>query len=587
MSTNRLIAVFCAQESRRHAIAERLRGPDIEVVECATSDDLYHQAAGAALDAVILEHRLPGFLSGLDILTRLASNLVRPVSVILGEFTASERDQAAAVRPSAVLPDDAPEDQIASAALGALMAARQGLPIPHGARLLVRDASAIQPLPQLIVQVCRFLEDSNASVSALAKEISADPRVTAELLKLVNSAATGLSGKVTRIADAVNLIGLKRTVALVLSTHLLKSGHSGPKTLPPALDRRLRFRSLLMASTAATFVSMTGQLAPDTAYVLALLQDIGMLALARELGIRYHRILERCTAVAQLQLASYEQRELGFTHADVSAALLQKWELPAGLSRLVLLHHQRLDAFSGSAEETALLQAMQVAEAFADLKDRWTPQKQVLLRRCAAKWGRLDEAGLRACLTQAVGRTQELGQLFHMPMPDESELRQLLQQLAVEANVSLPAEPADDTDAPLPDDASDSEDRPVRRRIVALDDDAVMLEFIRGWLQGTEFDVILGRCEGEVREPLRHADALLCDLHLNDDFGTDVLERLRSEGFEAPVIIISDDRSRAAVARSIAAGACEYLVKPFTRDMLLAKLREQIERRIGAEPIVA
>jgi HD-like signal output (HDOD) protein/DNA-binding response OmpR family regulator len=574
MSASRLIAVFCAQEERRRSIAERLHGPESDVVPCATSDDLYRLAASVRVDAIILEQRLPGFLTGLDILARLAGELVRPVSVVLGEFTASEREQAASVKPSAVLLVDASEDSIASTVFGALVTANQGLPIPHAARMFVRDASAIQPLPQLIVQVSRFLEDPNASVGALAKVISADPRVTAELLKLVNSAAMGLSARVTRIADAVNLIGVKRTVALVLSTHLLQPGRTLRKSLPASLERRLRFRSLMMASTAATFASMTGQPAPDTAYVLALLQDLGMLTLARELGAKYQRILDRCTAVAQLQLAGYEQRELGFTHADVSAALLQNWELPTGLTRLVLLHHHRGESFDGTPEECELLQAMQVAEAFADLKDRSTPQRQMLLRRCAMKGGRLDDSGLRKCLTDAVARTQELGQLFHVPMPDAAEMQQLVEQLAAEADLPLPEE--------IEDTASESGLRPVRRRIVALDDDAVMLEFIQDWLHGTEFDVILGRCEDEVREPIQHADAVLCDVHLDETMGTEVLERLRAAGFQAPVVMISDDRSRGSVTRSIEAGACDYLVKPFTRDALLAKLRECVGRAADA-----
>lgn len=566
MSTTKIMAILCESDTRRQLIAQELSGPDTHLVACAHTDELYRLATASRLDAVVLDQRLQGFLTGLDVLARLASDLVQPVSVLLGDLSPTEKSQAAAVRPTAVLPADAPPEAIASAVTGALFTKIQGLPIPHGARRLVRDAASIGPVPQLIVKVAGFLGNPNASVATLAKEISADARITAELLKLTNSCSSGLKGKVTRLQDAVQLLGVRRTVALVLSAYLFGGSQLVGRSVPAALERHLRFRSLLMGAAASAYASITGQASPHLAYVLALLQDLGVLILAHELGEKYQRIVDRCSAVSQLQLVSYEQQEFGFTHADVSAALLQKWELPPSLIRLVLQHHQRRESCTGTADELNLLQAMQVAEAVADLKDQPSPHRRLLLQRYAARWGGLDDAGLRNCLAQAVAKAQELGQLFNVPLLGEPEMRQLMEQLAVDCGVALPA-----TAGPPPDEAP-----PLRRRVVALDDDPILLKQIEAWLAGTEFELVTGCHPAEVWEHFRTADAILCDLYLDDVKGTDVLHRLRCDGIHAPLLVISSDRSRASVSESIRAGACDYMVKPLSRETLLERLRRQL-----------
>jgi CheY-like chemotaxis protein len=253
---------------------------------------------------------------------------------------------------------------------------------------------------------------------------------------------------------------------------------------------------------------------------------------------------------------------LGYCHADVSAALLQKWGLPLGLIRPVLFHHERVESLTATMEEQGWLQAMQVAEAVADLKDQATPHRQRSLKRYVATWGRMDEGTLRNCLLQAVTKTNELGQLFNVAMPNEAEMQRLIAELASEADMELEAD-----SQLLPE---------LRRRIVVLHDDASALQTIEEWLHGTEFELIAGGSPDDMREAARTADAILCDVNLDTEQGTDIVLQLRREGARAPVFVISADRSRRSVIRSLEAGACEYILKPLDRDRLLTKLRERL-----------
>jgi HD-like signal output (HDOD) protein/DNA-binding response OmpR family regulator len=602
MSTSKIFAVLCETEGRRQEIAAHLAAPDVDVRDCPTSDSLHQLTTTVRVDVVIIEQQLPGFLSGLDILTRLASDLVRPVSVVVGNLAPEDQNRAAALRVSAVLPREASAETIADAARSALSTAiHTGLQIPHAARTLVRDASFIRPLPQLIVRVAGLLDDPQASVKMLTRELSTDARITAELFKVLNSASTGLTHRVTRVQDAIAFLGMKRTVALVVSTYLMGTGTRMTNPLPDGMEQRLRLRTVLTAAAAQTYANLCGLTSPDMAYVLALMQDLGMLVMAHELGPRYHQILQRCWTVPQLQLAGYEQHELGFSHADVSAALLQKWELAPLLIQLVWQHHGHGADSTNSPTEQGWLEAMQVAEALADLRDQTTPQRRVHLQRLLDQRGHGGEAFFRNFLTQSLAHAQDLAQIFNMPTPDDSALRRILGQLAAESDVELPepdpiaaeaaflpdpeapvveiaepaaAAPTTPATPPQPRGLSRKElDRPV---LFVIDDDPAILRYVTRLLTGTRYEVRCFTDPHQALEQVQSAALFLVDWHLPMMTAHKFIHRLREAGVDAPVLVVSGDRSRQTVLDSIQVGVCDYIPKPFDRGTLLSKLRQHL-----------
>lgn len=548
-------------------------------------------------------------MSGLDIMQRLSRDLVRPVAVLVGDLNTQEKEQASRLKISALLPQSAPPETIAAAALGSLaQEIHGGLSIPHGARMIVRDSDCVAPLPQMLVRLADFLGNPNATFGELAREILSDAQITAELLKIVNNAAMGLSGKCTKVEDAVKLIGIKRTVALVLSRHLLGSQLRRSKSLPADMEQKLRQRSVLMASTAASYARMIGSNAADTAYILGLLQDLGILVLLHQLGNRYFHLLERCNTISHLQLVVVERQEFGFTHADVSAALLQKWELPPRLIRLVLQHHNPIEAVQGTEAEIDLVKAMQIGEAFADCRERTNSHQKIFLNRLASKFGQLDVAQFRACLAQSVEKTLEMSKVFGVPIPNGAEFQKLVSRLAEEVDFELPDEQlvaalTDDdastksvvSDPQRPGTAIRSEpsqtqnsgqyetvcDRPMSEYpvvlpdspyIVVVDDEPVVARLITRMLSSQNIRVLSCTDLACLRELATHALAILCDIHLGSESGIDGVRRLRDLGIATPVIMMSGDRRRSTVVESIGVGIAGYLAKPFDQRTLLGKL---------------
>ncbi len=67
-------------------------------------------------------------------------------------------------------------------------------------------------------------------------------------------------------------------------------------------------------------------------------------------------------------------------------------------------------------------------------------------------------------------------------------------------------------------------------------------------------------------------DLVLLDVHLPDMTGIDVLRRLRSEGDDVGVLVITAAREADTVRAAASGGAVHYLVKPFDYDDLRVRL---------------
>ncbi|MEN8681298.1 MAG: response regulator transcription factor [Akkermansiaceae bacterium] len=74
-------------------------------------------------------------------------------------------------------------------------------------------------------------------------------------------------------------------------------------------------------------------------------------------------------------------------------------------------------------------------------------------------------------------------------------------------------------------------------------------------------------------------DVALLDIMVPEVSGLEILKKLRSDGNSVPVIIISARDTVVQKIEGLEGGADDYLVKPFSLDEMLARVRVQIRRR--------
>ncbi|MBA2504829.1 MAG: response regulator transcription factor [Thermoleophilaceae bacterium] len=117
-------------------------------------------------------------------------------------------------------------------------------------------------------------------------------------------------------------------------------------------------------------------------------------------------------------------------------------------------------------------------------------------------------------------------------------------------------------------------------RVLVVEDDTEIADALKRSLRLADYDVQVAG-DGEVAletAQVFEPDAVVLDLGLPHVDGMEVCRRLRAEG-DVPILILT---ARDGVGDRVAGldeGADDYLVKPFERDELLARLRALLRRR--------
>jgi two-component system response regulator MprA len=116
-------------------------------------------------------------------------------------------------------------------------------------------------------------------------------------------------------------------------------------------------------------------------------------------------------------------------------------------------------------------------------------------------------------------------------------------------------------------------------RVLVVEDDHKLRDVLVRGLRGEDFDVIAA-ADGEsaLRADLRSVDAVVLDIGLPDSDGRDVCQALRSRGFDMPVLVLTARHAVGDRLSGFAAGADDYLPKPFAFAELVARLRAALRR---------
>jgi putative nucleotidyltransferase with HDIG domain len=203
---------------------------------------------------------------------------------------------------------------------------------------LVARLDRLPTIPAIYAQMTSALEKPEVDTEELGELISHDISMTAEILKVVNSAFFGLGHKISSPIEAVQFLGTETVRTLVLVVHLCSEYRHlriGRLNVDHLWDHS--YRVAILAREIALAQKADRRLI-DEAFAAAVLHDVGKLVLATNLP-------QLCTEICELQrsskagLCEVEQSLAGSTHAEVGAYLLGLWGLPSRLVEAVARHH--------------------------------------------------------------------------------------------------------------------------------------------------------------------------------------------------------------------------------------------------------
>ena len=206
-------------------------------------------------------------------------------------------------------------------------------------REYVESLGQLPSAPQVYRDLNDALSSEQSNADHISRIVGQDPALAAKVLSVVNSAYFGLGRKISNIAEAVTLLGLRMLRALALSGHLISLYPQQRNWSYFSFDN-LNQRAMLVARLANQICRdmKTSQAIQDQAFIAGLLHDLGLLVMASQDAQLYRKVLT-VSAQKNTPLCSVEKKMLGLFHGEVAAYLLNHWKLPAAVTEAVLLHH--------------------------------------------------------------------------------------------------------------------------------------------------------------------------------------------------------------------------------------------------------
>lgn len=119
-------------------------------------------------------------------------------------------------------------------------------------------------------------------------------------------------------------------------------------------------------------------------------------------------------------------------------------------------------------------------------------------------------------------------------------------------------------------------------KILVVDDSSTMRRIITNSLNGFMKNLEIIEAEDGVEgyskyeEHKDSLDLILSDWNMPNCDGLTYLKKLTADGCKAPVVMVTTEAEKANVITAIKAGAKNYVTKPFTPDVLKAKLSQTL-----------
>lgn len=206
---------------------------------------------------------------------------------------------------------------------------------------LVNNSASLVSPPHVWVKMNELISNEQSTAQDLAGVIQHDPALTAQLLKVVNSAYYNLPRKVDTVSRAIAVIGTNDlyNLATALSAAKVFSNIPSQMTSPDEFWRHAIATGLL----AKKLAKRCNVLGTERLYVAGLLHDIGSLLLYSQHPELASEILMIANGDEEV-LFEAEMDLIGFSHAHVGAALMEAWRMPESLLSAIQYHHNPAEA---------------------------------------------------------------------------------------------------------------------------------------------------------------------------------------------------------------------------------------------------
>jgi putative nucleotidyltransferase with HDIG domain len=211
---------------------------------------------------------------------------------------------------------------------------------------IVRKVAELPPFPVVVQRALQLVANPNSSAEAVVDIIQFDQSITADLLRLCNSAYFSLQRKVYSLKEALVLIGFNQLFEIILSrqaSHIFANPSEGYDLQRGELWRH----SVASALLSGIISKRLGRHPSPVLFTAALLHDIGKVVLS-EFVKDYFDEIRKLVHEKSISFSDAEKKILGIDHAELGGRITAEWKFPKVIVSSVRYHHS---PFSSSEED--------------------------------------------------------------------------------------------------------------------------------------------------------------------------------------------------------------------------------------------
>ncbi len=202
---------------------------------------------------------------------------------------------------------------------------------------ILKSIKTLPPFPVTIQKVMALAGDPDSSLTELAAVIRLDQAITANILRICNSAYFGLRRSVDNVGDAVLHMGRKNVLRAVMAAGLSRYFRTARGYDVEGGDLWEHAVAVaLMSQICAAKISI-----PDDPrlFTAGVLHDIGKMVM----GEFVHEAWQRIRALREGQGYSFleaEEEVLGVNHAVLGGEIALMWKFPDEILKAIAFHHR-------------------------------------------------------------------------------------------------------------------------------------------------------------------------------------------------------------------------------------------------------
>lgn len=230
----------------------------------------------------------------------------------------------------------------------------------------LQKISTLPPLPEVATRVLALINDPESSAKELATLVRRDAALATHLLKVANSAAYGLTRRVTSIELALVVLGFDEVRNLVISIAILRAFPSKSKN--QITDEYNFWMHSISCAIAARELANEISFGEGEPFLAGLLHDIGLLAAEKFFNDKYRDTL-KLSSEENISIYKAEKKIFGMGHDELGARLAEHWNLPEPICNVIRYHHQpSLDPDKQSRPLCALVHLAEIFSKSPDIK---------------------------------------------------------------------------------------------------------------------------------------------------------------------------------------------------------------------------